>query len=104
MKTTVKRGLILRFVGNKTTNIFILLTFTASSWCLLYVLSETSAFASEMRGATQTTRLISSSTCIQRRGRVCLTAEKMFLVICSRFVTLWFSVCWSTSHGLAQPL
>lgn len=54
---------------------------TVASYLIQY-----STCVSEMRNAMQTTPQILSSTCIQRRARVCLTAGRMYLDICNRCV------------------
>lgn len=80
MKTTVKRGLILRFEGIDIINIITFIVFTKGLCFICY-----STFVLEMRNAVQTTPLTLSSTCTQRRARVCLTAERTSLDICSRY-------------------
>lgn len=76
MKTTVKRGLILRFV-----KINIRSKISAHHGFL----TEFSTFVSEMRNAMQTTPQTLSSTCTQRKARACSTAGRMCLDICSRY-------------------
>lgn len=76
MKTTVKRGLILRFVK---------IGITSKISAHRGVLAEFSTFVSEMRNAMQTTPQTLSSTCTQRKARACLTAGRMCLDICSRY-------------------
>lgn len=50
------------------------------------VLPQYSTLFSEMRNAMPTTLQTLSSTCTQRKARVCLTAGRMYLGICSRWV------------------
>lgn len=82
MKTTVKRGLILRCEGTGTTIVSIIINFAFFLWAYCSLFNST--FVLEMRNATQTTLLTLSSTCIRRRERVCLTAGRMCLAICNR--------------------
>lgn len=55
-----------------------------------------------MRIAIPTTPQTLSSTCTQRRARVCLTAGRMYLDICSRWATRW--TCCAQTHYICPPI
>ena len=62
-------------------------------------------FVLEMRNVMQTTPLTLSSTCILRRAKVCLTAGRMSLAICSRCATQSTSSDWfANTHCLPATL
>lgn len=92
MKTTVKRGLILRWVVTirrhfntrfiKSPGAHICLSLTG------------------MKTVMPTTPPTSSSTCIQRRARVSSTAVRMFSATCSRSVRFTFSMKTATGSTL----
>lgn len=94
MKTTVKRGLILRFVR---------INFTLCSSLWLHISPNFLLLVSEMRNAMSTTPRTSSSTCTQRRARVCLIAGRMYLDICSRWAARHRS-SFCCAQTLCQPI